>query len=46
MVEPRGSRFKKDIRIKPDKKPVRAEAATRLCEAPDCIRARRKGQWP
>jgi hypothetical protein len=39
MVEPRGSRFKKDIRIKPDKKPVRAETTTRMCEAPDCIRA-------
>jgi hypothetical protein len=37
MVEKRATRFKSDIRIKPDKKePVRA-AATRICEAPGCI---------
>ena len=39
MVEKRATRFKSDIRIKPDKKePVRPEKLTRMCEAPDCIR--------
>jgi hypothetical protein len=38
MVEKRATRFKSDIRIKPDKKePVRAEKFARMCEAPDCI---------
>ena len=38
MAEPRAPRFKTDIRIKParSKKP---EPVTRMCEAPDCIRA-------
>ncbi|HET7084443.1 MAG TPA: J domain-containing protein [Rhizomicrobium sp.] len=36
MVQPRGSRFKSDIRIKPEK--ARApEPETRMCEAPGCI---------
>jgi len=36
MVQPRTSRFKTDIRIKPEKAKAR-ERDTRLCEAPDCI---------
>jgi hypothetical protein len=36
MATPRTSRFKSDIRIKPEKKRV-AEPETRLCEAPGCI---------
>lgn len=36
MVQPRASRFKSDIRIKPDKA-RKVEPETRMCEAPDCI---------
>ena len=36
MVQPRTSRFKTDIRIKPGKARVR-EPETRMCEAPGCI---------
>ena len=36
MVEPRTSRFKSDIRIKPGKSRVK-EPETRMCEAPGCI---------
>lgn len=36
MAEPRVSRFKTDIRIKPDRAKKR-EPETRMCEAPDCI---------
>jgi len=36
MAAPRTSRFKSDIRIKPEKKRVQ-EPETRLCEAPGCI---------
>ena len=38
MVQPRPSRFKSDIRIKPGKA-KKVEPETRMCEAPDCIRA-------
>ena len=38
MVQPRPSRFKSDIRIKPGKAKA-VEPETRMCEAPDCIRA-------
>ncbi len=38
MVQPRPSRFKSDIRIKPGKA-KKAEPETRMCESPDCIRA-------
>jgi hypothetical protein len=38
MAEPRISRFKTDIRIKPGKA-KKAEPVTRMCEAPDCIKA-------
>lgn len=38
MVEPRATRFKSDIRIKPGKA-KKAEPVTRMCEAPDCIKA-------
>ena len=38
MAQSRGSRFKSDIRIKPEKARVK-EPETRLCEAPDCIRS-------
>lgn len=38
MVEKRTSRFKSDIRIKPEKAKVR-EVEARMCEAPDCIKA-------
>ena len=38
MAEPRISRFKSDIRIKPGKA-KKAEPVTRMCEAPDCIKA-------
>lgn len=38
MAEPRTSRFKTDIRIKPGKA-KKAEPVTRMCEAPDCIKA-------
>ena len=38
MVEPRASRFKSDIRIKPGKA-KKAEPEARMCEAPDCIKA-------
>jgi len=38
MAEPRTSRFKSDIRIKPGKA-KKAEPVTRMCEAPDCIKA-------
>ncbi len=38
MVQKRATaRFKSDIRIKPDKKPAKAEIETRMCEAPDCV---------
>ena len=37
MVQPRPSRFKSDIRIKPGKA-KKVEPETRMCEAPDCIR--------
>lgn len=37
MVEPRVSRFKSDIRIKPGKAKV-VEPQTRLCEAKGCVR--------
>jgi hypothetical protein len=36
MVQPRTSRFKTDIRIKPEKARKR-EPETRMCEAPDCV---------
>jgi hypothetical protein len=36
MVEKRASRFKTDIRIKPEKAKARVPE-TRMCEAPDCI---------
>ena len=36
MVEPRASRFKSDIRIKPGKSRVK-EPETRMCEAPGCV---------
>ncbi len=36
MVQPRTSRFKTDIRIKPGKARVK-EPETRMCEAPGCI---------
>jgi len=36
MVQPRTSRFKSDIRIKPERAKKR-EPETRMCEAPDCI---------
>jgi len=36
MVQPRVSRFKSDIRIKPGKA-KKAEPTTRMCEAPDCV---------
>ena len=36
MVQPRVSRFKSDIRIKPGKA-KKAEPVTRMCEAPDCV---------
>ncbi len=39
MAEPRISRFKSDIRIKPGKGAKVVEPETRMCEAPDCIRA-------
>jgi hypothetical protein len=38
MVQPRASRFKSDIRIKPGKA-SKPEPETRMCEAPDCIKA-------
>jgi hypothetical protein len=38
MVQPRVSRFKSDIRIKPEKAKSR-QPETRLCEAPECIAA-------
>lgn len=38
MVQPRPSRFKTDIRIKPGKA-KKVEPETRMCEAPDCIKA-------
>ena len=38
MVEKRAARFKTDIRIKPEKARAR-EVETRMCEAPDCIKA-------
>jgi len=38
MVESRAPRFKSDIRIKPAKA-KKAEPATRMCDAPDCIGA-------
>lgn len=37
MVEPRASRFKTDIRIKPDGKSKKPEPETRLCEIADCV---------
>jgi hypothetical protein len=39
MVQKRASRFKSDIRIKPDKKEPVREEKTRMCEAPDCVGA-------
>ena len=36
MVEPRASRFKSDIRIKPSKA-KKVEPETRMCDAPDCV---------
>ena len=36
MVQPRASRFKSDIRIKPEKARAR-QPETRMCEAPDCV---------
>ena len=39
MAEPRVPRFKTDIRIKPGGKAKKPEPETRMCEAPDCIRA-------
>jgi hypothetical protein len=36
MAEPRPSRFKSDIRIKPAKA-KKAEPETRMCDAPDCV---------
>lgn len=36
MAEPRASRFKSDIRIKPAKA-KKPEPTTRMCEAPDCV---------
>ena len=38
MVQPRPSRFKTDIRIKPPGKArAKVEPETRMCEAPGCI---------
>ena len=39
MAEPRTPRFKMDMRIKPGGKAKKPEPETRMCEAPDCIRA-------
>lgn len=36
MAEPRASRFKSDIRIKPSKA-KKVEPQTRMCDAPDCV---------
>lgn len=38
MAEPRTPRFKSDIRIK-SARAAKAEPETRMCDAPDCIRA-------